>query len=91
MSYLVEILVKYKKGLLDPEAKTIQSALAQMGYDVSELKTGKYFSYTSNKKSKEDARKQAEELSNKLLTNPLIENFNIISIKEYNSEKNNES
>jgi len=82
MTYLVSIFITRKKGVLDPEAKTIEKACKNMGYSVKGFKTGKYFFYESDKKSKEEVWEEAKKLSNKLLSNPIIENFEIDSIKE---------
>ncbi|MEK6926055.1 MAG: phosphoribosylformylglycinamidine synthase subunit PurS [Nanoarchaeota archaeon] len=81
MSYLIEILVKPKDGILNPEARVIGEAAKSLGYDLKNLNKGKYFSYASEKSTKEEAEKEAKELSEKLLSNPIIEKYEIVSIK----------
>lgn len=82
MPYLVKILIERKPGVLNPEAKIIQNAARQIGYDVANFEYGKYFSYASKQKTREKAEEEARELSGKLLANPVIENFKIVSIEE---------
>ena len=68
MSYSVEIVVVYKEGTLNPEAKAIKSTLFNLVYNFEEFDKGKYFRYISNQKTKKDARREAEEIADKLLT-----------------------
>jgi phosphoribosylformylglycinamidine synthase subunit PurS len=83
MSYLVEILVTFKSGILNAEAQTIENALKEgLGYEVDDFNKGKYFSYVSRQKTDTAARKEAEELSDKLLANIIIENYKIISVRD---------
>jgi len=84
MPYLVKILVRYKSEVLNPEGRVIENAAKTLGYDVENLDKGKYFSYISKKKTKPETKKQALELSDKFLANPIIEKFDIISIKKTN-------
>jgi phosphoribosylformylglycinamidine synthase len=82
MVYLVKILVRYKEGILNPEARVIGEAAKSLGYDLSNLDKGKYFSYTSGQNTRENVENEASGLSKKLLSNPIIEKFEIISIEE---------
>jgi len=76
MIFNAEIDVRLKKGLLDPQGKTIAGALSSLGYSgVSEVKVGKLIEIKLTAKSKADAGKQVEEMGKKLLANPVIEIF----------------
>ncbi len=82
MPYLVEILVTYKKHIRNPEAGVIQACIRNvLNYDIENMDKGKYFSYVSKQKNEEDTKKEAEELSDKLLANINMETFKILSIK----------
>lgn len=72
-----KVIVTYKPGILDPEAKTIHNALRSLGYeDISELDTGKYFQMTyTDKISREDAENLTQEICTKLLSNPVIQKY----------------
>ena len=55
MSYLVQLCVHYKEGVLNPEAKAIQDGASQLGFDLSDLVWGRYCSYVSSQNSKKAA------------------------------------
>lgn len=71
------VIVKYKEGILDPEAKTIQHALDTLGYKaVTGVETGKYFEVTlDGKLSRLEAEQLVREFSTKLLSNPVVQHF----------------
>lgn len=77
MMFGAKVYVRMKKGLLDPQGKTIGGALNSLGFsEVQEVKVGKLIEVKLKAKSKEEAGKRIEEMSKKLLANPVIEIFN---------------
>ncbi len=76
--YSVRIEVKFKAGVLDPQGETIKNALLNLGYgEVQSVQTGKLFWVDLDSESAENARKTAKELADKLLANPVIEDFEV--------------
>jgi len=74
--YLVRVFVRHKKGILDPQGKTIKDALHAMKYKgVGEVKIGKLIDIKIDAKSIEDARSMVNEMCKKLLANPVIEQY----------------
>ncbi|MFC1767188.1 phosphoribosylformylglycinamidine synthase subunit PurS [Candidatus Margulisiibacteriota bacterium] len=74
--FFAKIYIRLKKGLLDPQGKTIGSALQSLGYKgVSDVKVGKLIEVKLSAKDKNDAAKKVEEICKKLLANPVIEVF----------------
>jgi phosphoribosylformylglycinamidine synthase len=74
----VEIVVKLKKGLLNPEAKTIEKSLNLLGYkNVSDFDTKRVFLMKIDAKSAEEAGKQADEMCRRILVNPVIQEYEI--------------
>jgi phosphoribosylformylglycinamidine synthase len=72
----VRIHVTLKDGVLDPQGKTVQSALDKMGYkNVESVRIGKYIEIETNGASKE-LKKEIDEICDKLLANPNIEKYN---------------
>ena len=70
--------VTLKKDVLDPQGKVVSQTLKNMGYkSVINVRQGKYFEIELNEADKEKAKKIVEEISKKLLTNIIIENFTI--------------
>ena len=74
----LRVLVTPKTGVLDPEGRAIQSALADLGYsDVADLRTGKIIELELATTDPDAARAQAAEMCEKLLANPVIEQYEI--------------
>jgi phosphoribosylformylglycinamidine synthase subunit PurS len=73
-----KIIVTPKKAVLDPQGKTVQSALEHMGYSgVQAVHVGKYLEIELAGSDKAAARKQLEAACQKFLTNPVIEDFHL--------------
>lgn len=71
------VYVRFKEGVLDPEGVTIQKSLATMGYDKAQsIRTGKFYE-VELADDNADSHKQLQELSEKVLANPVIESFEI--------------
>ena len=71
-----KIVVTPKKAVLDPQGKTVQSALAHMGYTgVGAVRVGKYLEIELAGADKEAARRQIDEACHKILSNPVIEDY----------------
>ncbi|MDR1997865.1 MAG: phosphoribosylformylglycinamidine synthase subunit PurS [Candidatus Margulisbacteria bacterium] len=76
MQYQVKMYVSYKDGILDPVGKTTAAALASLGYsNVGALAVGKYITFAIDAPSEDRARAQIKEMADKLLTNPVIEQY----------------
>ena len=72
------VTVTLKKDVLDPQGKVVSQTLKNMGYDkVINVRQGKYFEIEINETDKEKAKKIIEEISAKLLTNIVIEDYKI--------------
>jgi phosphoribosylformylglycinamidine synthase len=71
------VYVSLKKSVLDPQGKTIQSALTKMGYKgLENVRQGKYFEITLDQRiSREEAQAEVERMARDVLTNPVIEEF----------------
>ena len=78
MSYTVEIKVMPLKELLDPQGKAVMGGLANLGLaGVEDVRIGKNITLQVNAGSPEQAKQIAEEASRKLLTNPVMEYFEV--------------
>jgi phosphoribosylformylglycinamidine synthase len=68
-----------KKNVLDPQGKVIQQTLGGMGFNnISEVRQGKFFEIEIDEKDQKKAKEKVEDLSKKLLTNLVIEDYKII-------------
>jgi phosphoribosylformylglycinamidine synthase len=71
-----KIIITPKKAVLDPQGKTVQNALAHMGYaEVGAVHVGKYLEIELTGTDRELARKQVDEACHKILSNPVIEDY----------------
>jgi phosphoribosylformylglycinamidine synthase PurS subunit len=72
-----QVFVSLKKTVLDPQGKTIHSALRKMGYKgVGDVRQGKFFELTlDNGLDKTAASAEVERIAREVLTNPVIEEF----------------
>lgn len=78
----VAVTVRLQTEVNDPQGLTIQSALSTLGFSgISNVRTGKLIEFQIDAPSEDHASKRVEQLSDKLLSNPVIEDFEyVISI-----------
>ena len=74
-----KIIITPKKAVLDPQGKTVQTALAQMGYtDVTGVHIGKYIEIDLAPGTDQAAAQKAlNDAARKLLSNPVIEDYRL--------------
>lgn len=78
MTYTVQIRVMPLKELLDPQGKAVLGGLSNLGLTgVEDVRVGKSISLRIDAASEEQARQIAEEASKKLLSNPVMEYFEV--------------
>jgi phosphoribosylformylglycinamidine synthase len=71
-----KIVITPKKAVVDPQGKTVQNALAHIGYTgVSAVHVGKYLEIELAGGDAETARKQIDDACRKFLSNPVIEDY----------------
>ena len=67
-----------KKDVLDPQGKVVKQTLKNMGYEnIDDVRQGKFFEIELNENDQVKAKKIIEEISKKLLTNTVIEDYSI--------------
>ena len=74
----ISVTVTLKKDVLDPQGKVVKHTLKNMGYtNIEDVRQGKYFEIELKENDRVDAAKIIEEISKKLLTNTVIEDYTI--------------
>ena len=74
----ISAIVTLKKDVLDPQGKVVSQTIKNMGYNnILNVRQGKYFEIEIEEANKEKAKKAIEEVCKKLLTNIVIEDYNI--------------
>ena len=71
-----KIVITPKKAVLDPQGKTVQAALEQMGYKgVTDVHVGKYLEIEVEGNDVEAWKAKIDEACHKLFSNPVIEDY----------------
>jgi phosphoribosylformylglycinamidine synthase len=77
MKYDVEVKISLKKGMLNPEATTIQRALSLLEYQVENTKTLQIIKFSLPGESEKNIHDEVDEMCQRLLCNPVIHNYEI--------------
>jgi phosphoribosylformylglycinamidine synthase len=76
--YKAVISITLRPSILDPEGKTVHHGLTNLGYDsVERVRMGKRAEVWIDAETEAAARQVAEEACEKLLANPVTENYTI--------------
>jgi phosphoribosylformylglycinamidine synthase len=74
MRYAVVVEVHHKEGVADPQGATIERALPTLGFaGVSGVQVGKLIRFTVEAESEAAARAEVDDMVQRFLTNPVIE------------------
>jgi len=80
--FKVTVIVKRRPKILDPEGKAVEQGAKLLGFNnVKKTRIGKYIEFLVDTEDKIVAEKEVREYSEKLLSNPIMEDF------EYTLEK----
>ena len=72
------VTVTLKNGVLDPQGKAIEGALASLGFDgVGHVRQGKVFDLELDGSDREKVEADLKAMCDKLLANTVIENYTI--------------
>jgi phosphoribosylformylglycinamidine synthase len=72
------VFVTLKRSVFDPQGKTIQEALASLGYaKVSDVRQGKFFDIALDGVEPAAAGPLLEEIARRVLANPVIESCRV--------------
>ena len=73
----VTVTVRPREGILDPQGEALRRSLTGLGYDVTDVRAGKVFDLELEASDEADARRIADEISERVLSNPLIEDYQV--------------
>ena len=77
--FAFEVLVSLKEGLSDPQRAAVESALPALGWtNVSAVRVGKHIALDVEAPDEATARAQVEDMAARLLSNPVIEDFQVL-------------
>ena len=73
-----KVHITLKPGVLDPQGRAIQHALASLGFSgVDDVRQGKYIELDLGETDQARARARVDEMCKKLLANTVIENYSV--------------
>ena len=74
--FLAKIYVTLKSTVNDPQGRTVLGGLKSLGFSaVSDVRAGKYLQIRVAEPDRKRAEAQVEEMCDKLLANPVIEEY----------------
>jgi phosphoribosylformylglycinamidine synthase PurS subunit len=74
--YHSKILVTLRQSILDPQGKAVEHGTHSLGYEkVRNVRIGKFVELDVDVTTHEEAEKITKEVSEKLLANPVMEDF----------------
>ena len=80
--FKAEVNVMLRPAILDVQGKTVENALRSLGYEnAGSVRIGKHITLEIEANSHEEAEKVANEISEKVLSNPVMEDY-MVSITE---------
>jgi phosphoribosylformylglycinamidine synthase PurS subunit len=71
------VLVRPKPGILDPQGEAVETSLRHLGFSVSGARVGRLVELDVDAPDAERARAELERMCEQLLTNPLIESYEL--------------
>jgi phosphoribosylformylglycinamidine synthase subunit PurS len=80
--FKAKVHVTLKRDVLDPQGKAIQNACRSLGHpSVTSVRQGKLFELELEARDDAQARAVLRELCEKLLANPVIEDYAVVGIE----------
>ncbi|MDF1501521.1 phosphoribosylformylglycinamidine synthase subunit PurS [Roseisolibacter sp. H3M3-2] len=77
-SFRIEIRVVPRRGILDPQGKAVADALHSLGFpEVGDVRVGRHVVVETRAADAAEAGRRAAEMCEKLLANPVTEDFEI--------------
>ncbi|MGE5432739.1 MAG: phosphoribosylformylglycinamidine synthase subunit PurS [Syntrophomonadaceae bacterium] len=74
--YKATVIVKRRPSILDPQGKAVEQGAKMLGFNnIQQTRIGKYIEFYVNVDDLKTAEKEVSEYSTKLLSNPIMEDF----------------
>jgi phosphoribosylformylglycinamidine synthase subunit PurS len=73
----ITVTVRPRDGILDPQGEALRRSLKGLGFAVADVRAGKVFDLDLDVADDAEARRIASEISENVLSNPLIEQFEV--------------
>ena len=83
--FKAKVLIKRRPSILDPQGKAVEKGAEHLGIkNIRDTRIGKYIEFTVDTNDKTAAEKEVNDYCTKLLSNPIMEDFEF-TLTEFNS------
>ena len=74
--FKAKVLIKRRPSILDPQGKAVEKGAEHLGIkNIRDTRIGKYIEFTVDTNDKTAAEKEVNDYCTKLLSNPIMEDF----------------
>jgi len=81
--YRLSVHIVPRRGILDPQGKAVSDALHSLGFaQVGDVRVGRFLVLDTEAASAEAARESARVMCEKLLANPVTEDYDIAAVEQ---------
>jgi phosphoribosylformylglycinamidine synthase PurS subunit len=81
--FRLRIHIVPRRGILDPQGKAVTDALHSLGFaGVGDVRVGRYLVVETDAASEDAARQDARVMCERLLANPVTEDFEIAAVDQ---------
>lgn len=81
--YRLSVHIVPRRGILDPQGKAVSDALHSLGFaHVSDVRVGRFLVLDTEAASENAARDAARAMCEKLLANPVTEDYEIAAVEQ---------
>jgi len=86
--FKAKVLIKRRPSILDPQGKAVEKGAEHLGIkNIRDTRIGKYIEFTVDTDDKASAEKEVNDYCSKLLSNPIMEDFEFTLTKFNPSER----
>ncbi len=74
--FRAKVIIKRRPSILDPQGKAVEKGALHLGLtNIRNTRIGKYIEFDVLSENREEAEKEVNEYCNKLLANPIMEDY----------------
>ncbi len=74
--FKAKVLIKRRPSILDPQGKAVEKGAVHLGLNnIKDTRIGKFIEFTVDTNNKQAAEKEVNDYCNKLLANPIMEDY----------------
>lgn len=87
MTWLAQVVVTLKDGVLDPQGKAVRGGLNALGYEALDVRIGKWIEVRLAAPDEGAASDAIAGMCERLLANPVIESWRVAAIRPAPAEE----